>query len=374
VKNDVAEQNCLPSIVKYQFNSLTLPFITMNNIEMMNKRFWNHVAMVIIGAVALSACTGMTRRERQIEDSIKNRQLDSMVMAGIITKTEQAWGMIDSLETANAVSPQRIQYYRAMAYNKQGDRKKTEEYLVKAMNGDALLKENRELFYQAADLLSSLMINRHENKKALAVATLGFEAAKVDQSVVGRRWVALLLNAMGYCEMQLGHVDAAERCFSQAYIALKQLADGDATYENLMNFARVSRNIMDAYTSTGHYKKAAAWVESAREAIELFVASPDCPSAMRAEYMGGLLVQRAIVLVNTGRRSEAEDAYAEAMHMNYGETGGGVLECATYLKEAERWEDLQKLLPQVDSIYTAWGDAESAQQWRQYENKTNSTI
>lgn len=347
----------------------------MNDREMKNKPFLNQtIFFLMLGAVILSACTGNSRREQQIEDSIHNRQIDSIVAVGVAKQADRTWVMIDSLEAANAVSSQRINYYRALAYNMRGDRKNAEQCLVKAMEGDALLRENRVLFYRAADFLSSSLINRHENKEALAVATQGFEAAKVDQTALGRRWVAMLLNGMGYCEMQLGRGDEAERCFSQAYITLKQLANSDATYDNLMNFARVSLNIMDAYTSTGQYEKAAEWVESTEEAVELFVASPECPASMHDAYLGGLFVQRAIVLVHNGRRAEADAAYDDALRLNYGKTEWGILECATYLKEAERWDDLQQLLPLVDSVYTAWGDVEAAQQWKEYDKKADPVM
>ena len=340
-----------------------------------NKSFSNQMALAImLVSIILSACLGSTRRARQIADSIRNRKIDSTVAADISTQTNQAVALIDSLETAKVVSPQRIYYYRAWLYHKQGDRKKAEQCLVKAMDGDALLKENRELFYRAADLLSSFMINRNEFRKALAVATLEFEAAKVDQTSIGRRWVALSLNGMGYCEMRLGHVDDAERNFSQAYITLKQLADADGSYENLVDFARVSRNIVDAYISTERYNKAAAWIESAKEAMELLVASPECLKEMRARYLGGLAMQRAVVLLHTANRSDADASYEEAVRLHFDQTDLGVLECATYLKETERWDELQELLPRVDSIYTAWGDVDAAQRWRMFDRKANPAM
>lgn len=336
-----------------------------------SKSFLKGMALAIVSfSVLMSSCTGKVNRAKQIEDSIRNRQIDSTVVARIKMPTKPVWAMIDSLEKAKAVSTQRIAYYRALAYYREGNRKESEKYLVKALNGRALLAENRELFYRAADLLSSSMINRHENKKALAVLTLGFEAAKVDQTVVGRRWVALLLNGMGYCEMQLGHINEAERYFSQAYIGLKQLVDVDPQYGNIQDYVRVSNNILDAYTSTGSYKKAAAWLESAKEAVDLLIASPQCSAYDRQSALGGLYLQQAIVLLHSGKREQADAVYAKAVRLGYCKTGEGIVECALYLKEAERWEELERLLPQADSVYTSWGDPEAARQLRLRDSKT----
>ena len=314
----------------------------MNDINMNRKSFlyWKFFFIMLL-SVSLSACTGKTGHAKHLADSIRNRQIDSSVVAGIATHTEQTWSVIDSLEAVEAVSPQRISYYRALTYYKIGDRQNTEKYLVKALDGNKLLVDNRELFYRSADLLASSMINRHEYKKALAVATLGFEASKADQSQAGRRWVALLLNAMGYCEMQLGHIDAAERCFSQAYIALKQMVDVDPNYANLQDYA-------------------AAWLESTEEAVNLLVASPECTKNVRERWEGGLYVKQALVLLHTGNRAGADAAFAKAMKLNYGQTGQGIIEFATYLKEAGRTDELLHLLPQVDSVYTSWGDSKAA--------------
>lgn len=333
-----------------------------------SKSYLNWMAFAILSfSVLMSACTGNTNRAKQVADSIRNRQIDSIILKGVYAQTEHTSAMIDSLEKVEAVSPQRISYYRAISYYMADDRKNTEKYLVKALDGHALLKDNQELFYRAADLLASSMINRHEYKKALVVATLGFEAAKADHSQVGRRWVALLLNAMGYCEMQLSHVDAAERYFSQAYIVLKQMVDVNPDYANLQDYARLSCNTLDAYVSTRHYKKAAAWVESAKEAVDLLVASPECTSSVRGRWLGGLLVKQAIVLLHSGHRAAADAAYAKAVRLNYGETGQGIVEFATYLKEARRTDELQRLLPLVDSVYASWGDADGAKELRLYD-------
>ena len=333
----------------------------MNDINMNRKSFlyWKFFFIMLL-SVSLSACTGKTGHAKHLADSIRNRQSDSSVVAGIATHTEQACSVIDSLEEVEAVSPQRISYYRALTYYKIGDRQNTEKYLVKALDGNKLLVDNRELFYRSADLLASSMINRHEYKKALAVATLGFEASKADQSQAGRRWVALLLNAMGYCEMQLGHIDAAERCFSQAYIALKQMVDVDPNYANLQDYARLSCNTLDAYVSTRQYKKAAAWLESTEEAVNLLVASPECTKNVRERWEGGLYAKQALVLLHTGNRAGADAAFAKVMKLNYGQTGQGIIEFATYLKEAGRTDELLHLLPQVDSVYTSWGDSKAA--------------
>ena len=88
--------------------------------------------------------------------------------------------------------------------------------------------------------------------------------------------------------MQLGRVTEAEKNFTQSYNTLKELATKTKKYDHIFSWARVSYNIMDAYTSTERYKQAEKWVPAAEEAIKTMIASPDCPKRIADEYQGSL--------------------------------------------------------------------------------------
>lgn len=283
------------------------------------------------------------------------QQQDSLVDAALNQDSTRALGVVDSLESTNGVATERIAFYRALVYSKMGQKKKAGEWGQKALEGDVLQQEDVEAFYRACDLMFTALVYREDYEHALELSQRGLDVATADLTELGRHWMAVFLHDVGYCEMHLGRIDEAERCFSQSYIALKQMATNDHQYTNLCTLARVSYNIVDAYTSIGQYDKAHAWIESASDAVNLLAASPECTREMKEDYMGGLAIQKAMVLLSTGHREEADDAYDEALALGYADTDMGVLERATYLEKAKRWDDLAVLMPRLESLSEAWG-------------------
>ena len=312
----------------------------------------------LLVAPVVSSCIGGTSADKQLERLSQIRRHDSLVEAELKVNPGRVLLVADSLEAAGAEGGELLAFYRALAYHGMGQKVKVEELCEKALEGDALLNDRAEVFYHACDLLSTTRTYREDNEGALAAAQKGLDVAKEDLTEKGRHWMAVLLHDVGYSEMRLGRIDEAEKCFSQAYIALSQIAASNQTYANLQTVARVAYNIVDAYNSTGQYDKARAWIESATDAVKLLVASPECAQDVKEDYIGGLAIQKAIMLVRTGHRVEADAAYDEAMKMDYAETDLGIVERADYLEKAERWDDLAVLQPRVDSLSRLWGNAD----------------
>ncbi len=330
--------------------------------------------LVIIGIVLLcftgyvvTSCAGLSNKEKQGEvcDSCN----DSLVAQRLLANPRLALQTIDSLEAAGMGIPQRLYGYRALAYNQLGDIQNLIKWGRKALEGNALLESDDEMFYQVSDKLFTVLVNQGETESALAVVQRGYDAAKENTETRGLHWAAIMLHGIGYCEMQMGHIDEAERCFSQSYIGLKQMASSDSSLFNLRTCARVAYNIVDAYNSTEQYDKAAAWIESAEDALEKMAASPECPQALKNDFMGGLAIQKAIVLLQEGRRAEADASYATAMQLDYANSSYGIVESAVYLERANRMAELMALMPRIDSLSNAWGNPASLAHWEKYQKK-----
>lgn len=325
---------------------------------------------VLLSSLVFVSCVGTTNVQDEKEElAILNSKQDSLIMAKMDIDPASALTTIDSLEKEQIATPARLYYFRALAYKHLGKKRQTEDWCEKALRGDTLLNENLEFFYDACDIYSTVLSERNENVLALEVAIRGYDVALNDSSQTGRHWIAILLHDKGYCEMQLGKIDEAEQSFSMAYITTKQIAAANSKYSNLQMCARVAYNIVDSYTSTGQYDKAKAWLEEAEEAVAELVSSPECSKEQREGYIGGLTMQEALILVCTGEPEKANKAYQKALKMDYAETGVGILERATYLEKAERWDELRELLPRIDSLYGAWGTPEMMEHWNQYQNK-----
>lgn len=284
-----------------------------------------------------------------------SEQHDSILDEMLEVNPQEALSWADSMENAKAESEVRLAFYRAKIYNELGKKQTAEEWCDKAMEGDQLLEECPELYYGAVDIKCRIQTYKDEFEKALETAQMGFEASRADTSPEGLQWTAVLLHSVGYCQMQLGNVEVAENSFSQAYIALKQLANSCPNYDNLHTYARVSYNILDAYTSTGQLDKASAWVPSTEEAVLEFVSSPECPEDEKVDYLGGLTMQKALIYVQTDRREEADALYDDVLESDYAETALGVLERCSYLEKAGRYDDITEMMSLIDSVAATWG-------------------
>lgn len=318
----------------------------------------------VVGLIV--SCDWRSSEQLRLEKLAQSRKCDTLVMQVIRQKPEKALLFIDSLVTLETPSTERIAYYRALAYNGLGQKQKVEECCRQALDGNRLQLEDSVVFYAVNDLLVSTLIYRGDVEGALVTAQRGLEVSKVDRSEQGRYWTAVLMHSLGYCKMRLGKINEAENYFSQAYITLKQLVANDSKFSNVLTYARVSYNILDAYSSTGQYDKAKAWIESVEDAVSKLVASPECTDDMKLSYKGGLCIQKALALFGIGDRMEADASFQEALQMDYDQTDLGVLECAAYLEKTERWSELKTLIPRIDSLSKVWGDPSSLQHWEQY--------
>lgn len=279
---------------------------------------------------------------------------DSLVYAAMDIDYNHALLVVDSLEDVHALYEAKINYYRAQIYYKMGQELSAELYYKKALSSDELYRERPAICYFSYDQLSTILTIKGDQQGALATATEGYAIAKDDETEAGQEWKAIMLHDIGYCQMQLGRIAEAEKNFTHAYNTLKRLASQTNNYSHIYSWARVSYNIMDAYTSTENFEQAEKWVIAAEEAINRMVASPDCPKRTADEYLGSLNTHKAIVLVKTGHRKEADKIYQEFLKSDHSKTSIGLFDNSEYLQHAERWEDMARMVPKLDSLGTSW--------------------
>lgn len=316
--------------------------------------------LIVIVTLGVLLSVGMLVSCGQQSDSLGKENVervkgaDSLVRARMDKNPEAALACIDSLEATELFSKPVISYCRAIVYNKMMRRTTSELYFKKALEGDALQRECPELYYKASDHLASILSNRGENAEALNISSHSYEVAQGDDSSVGKLWTACILHSMGYFQTQLGMKEQAEKNFSMAYMALSQIVQSDSCYENILTHARVSLNILDAYTTIGQYELAQNWVASAEVAADRLSASPLCTDADRAKFVGGIALEKALVMLKMGSSQSAEEAYRKAQNVGYFNTTSGLMDQAHFLKTAERWNELADLMPKVDSLATAW--------------------
>ena len=301
--------------------------------------------------LAVSCQQGSKDKQLTVEELDYN---DSLVFAAMDMDYNHALLVVDSLEDVHTLYEAKINYYRAQIYYKMGQELSAELYYKKALSTNELYQERPGICYFAYDQLSTILTIKGDQQGALETATAGYAIAKNDETETGQEWQAIMLHDIGYCQMQLGRVAEAEKNFTHAYNTLKRLASQTNKYNHIYSWARVSYKIMDAYTSTENFEQAEKWVVAAEEAINRMVASPDCPKRTADEYIGSLNTHKAIVLVKTGHRQEAEKIYQEFLKSDHSKTSIGLFDNSEYLQHAERWEDMANMVPKLDSLGISW--------------------
>ena len=337
----------------------------MNHQYMIPRRhaFITLILWVFTVLLTVSCHHGSKSRRLTVEQLDYN---DSLVYAAMDSDYNYALLIVDSLEDVRALYDTKINFYRAQIHYKLGQQLSAELYYKKALATKELLRERPSLWYFAYDQLSTILTIKGDQQGSLATATEGYAVAKDDDTEAGQEWRAILLHDIGYCQMQLGRVEEAEKNFTHAYNTLKRLASQTGKYDHIYSWARVAYNIMDAYTTTENFEKGEKWVVAADEAINRLVESPDCPKRTAEEYIGSLNTHRAIVLVKTGQRKEADKIYKEFLKSDYSKSNIGIVDNAEYLEIAERWDDLADLSPKLDSLAISWAMPKSMYYLKNY--------
>jgi len=312
--------------------------------------------IIVTGVVTIMGMTACTSHDKQVsfENKTQSKQ-DSIIQSVIDEDMDSALRLIDSLEDKHLLPEHKVNFYRGQIHFKLGQELTAELYYKKALTSDDLLEERPSLYYFVSDQLSTILTLKGDQDGAVKTATEAYTIVQKDTTQEGHYWSAILLHDIGYSQMQLGHYQDARKNFVQAWNTLKQLVNTNPTFDNLYTWARITYNIIDAYTSTEQFKEAEKWLPQADEAISRMSASPECPAATAEEYTAGLNTHKALVYVKTDRRAEANQAYQRFIGTNYSKTSAGLIEHSEYLENAERWEDLAKLSPKVDSVVKSWG-------------------
>ena len=318
----------------------------------MNKK---HAISYVIWIISMLLVTSCQRAKDGTKLTVEELDYnDSLVYAAMEHDYNQALLVVDSLEDVHALYDAKINFYRAQIHYKMGQELSAELYYKKALAGNELYKERPAIYYFAFDQLSTILTIKGDQKGSLATATECYAIAKNDDSEVGQEWQAILLHDIGYCQMQLSRTAEAEKNFTHAYNTLKRLASQTGKYDHIYSWARVAYNIMDSYTSTSNFEQAEKWVVAAEEAINALIQSPDCSKRTAEEYIGSLNTHKAIVLIKTGHREEADKIYQEFLKSDYAKTSIGLVDNSEYLEMAERWDDLADLVPKLDSLANSW--------------------
>ena len=250
--------------------------------------------------VALMGLTGCMSRQQRIASSNEQRKTNDSIIEYVMEKNlDSSLTIIDSLEKKRVIPEYKANYYRGQIHYKLGQELTAELYFKRALANNELLQERPSMHYYVSDQLSTILTVKGDQEGAVNTATEAYSIVEKDTTQDGHYWSAILLHDIGYSQMQLGHYEEAKKNFDKAWSTLKHLAEVNPSFENLYTWARITYNIIDAYTTTEQFEEAEQWLPQAEEAIGNMSKSPECDAATAEEYMAGLNTHKALVYVTT---------------------------------------------------------------------------
>lgn len=275
-----------------------------------------------------------------------------MYTVGETRNYERILELADSLQAKGDLTAVNANRWRGVAYYYQGLHRTSEFYYKKAVN--AVIKdENDALNYnKSARRLANMLLKKGDYEGALRVAMDALETMRQNGSGSDTDF-AILTNAVGCCQLNLGRTELAAQNFDEAYQLFADLAASDTTGRRGQLAYDGVCSIADEYLGAHLYEEALPWINHAEELLRGYEQLHNAEGKVVENAQAKINLLRAIVLQNTGQAKEAAIAYSSAARTQYGKSGEGRLYANDYLVAAHRFDeaadnfrDLDRLLSQ----------------------------
>jgi serine phosphatase RsbU (regulator of sigma subunit) len=266
--------------------------------------------------------------------------------------------LADSLQAQGDLTEVNANRWRGVAYYYQGLHRTSEFYYKKAVNAE-IKDENDALNYnKSARRLATILLKKGDYEGALRVAMDALEIMRQNGSGSDSD-LAILINAVGCCQLNLGRTELAAQNFDESYQLFAKLAASDTTGHRGQLAYNGACSIVDEYLKVHLYEKALLWIGHAEEQVRDYEKLPVADAKVIESSLAKVNLMRAIALQNTGQTKEAAAAYRSAAKTRYGKSSEGRLYVNDYLVAAHRFEeaadnfrDLDRLLRQSDITLT----------------------
>ena len=291
------------------------------------------ITTALLSFLMMISCSGERRAK------IRASKADSiMYAAGETRNYERILALADSLETAGDLPALNANRWRGVAFYYQGLYRTSEFYYKKAVKGK-IRSENDALNYnKSARRLANMLLKKGDYEGALHVAMDALKTMRGNGSGSDTDF-ALLTNAVGCCQLNLGRTTLAAKNFEEAYELYKELAASDATGRRGQLAYDGVCSIADEYLRVHHHEDALPWIDHAEELLRDYEQLPIAEAKVIESSQAKINMLRAIALQHTGQTKEAAKAYYAAAKTAYGKSGEGRLYANDYLVAAGRFDE-----------------------------------
>ena len=242
----------------------------------------------------------------------------------------------DSFERMGGLTEIDANRWRGVACNHLGQQRQAEYYYRKVMDANIRSDHDKNIYFKSVRRLAEILVKRGEYEDGLRVA--------MDAVNKGEEWGdnspkdrAIMLKAIGCCQLHLGHIKEAAHSYETAYHDYLQLLADNDTIRQLNDAIMGANDITLDYINTRHFAEALMWTERADTIMQQRIkVAPNYRTDLIDEYQGRITINRAIALQGLGRTREAAQAYKTAAASTFGKTEEGKILAAEYLIAAGR--------------------------------------
>ena len=249
---------------------------------------------------------------------------------------EKLLAYTDSFERTGGLTEIDANRWRGVACNHLGQQRQAEYYYRKVMDANIRSDHDKNIYFKSVRRLAEILVKRGEYEDGLRVA--------MDAVNKGEEWGdnspkdrAIMLKAIGCCQLHLGHIKEAAHSYETAYHDYLQLLADNDTIRQLNDAIMGANDITLDYINTRHFAEALMWTERADTIMQQRIkVAPNYRTDLIDEYQGRITINRAIALQGLGRTREAAQAYSAAAASLFGKKEEGKILAADYLIAAGR--------------------------------------
>ena len=263
------------------------------------------IVMPMLMLLILAVSCGKTGHQERV---VRSGHADSVLFdVGVVKDYDRMLELADSFEAVGDLSKLDANRWRGVAYYRQGQYRKSEQYYWKALESKAEGDEDMLSYNKVARRLSELLLVRGDYEGSLRVAIPAVK--KMDQTGIGSDIdYAILLNNIGCCQLNLGQDKEANESFLTARGHYANRWQSDSTGRGFQEAVIGTVYTSLAYINMRRYAESIYWIDRTEMLLNMYRERPDARSEYFDEYQGRIEIMRAVARQGLGQKEEAAKA------------------------------------------------------------------
>lgn len=245
------------------------------------------------------------------------------------------------------------EFRRANEYLKQGQKRTAEFYMKKVLEAEPTDTATMEIYCDAAASLANMLVNKGDYEGALRVAVPAVQ--KMGGESEYRIPLAVLLESIGRCQLNLGRIDEAAESYDQAYSCYMDNSNETNKTEGLRHAIIATHNTALSYLTAEHFKEVLFWTQRTDTLLRRYEAIANADPGFVGHVQARIFLHYAIALQGQGKTLQGSKAYRQYQATDYGKSADGRIDGTAYLMAAQRYVEAADSYRNLDSTLQSWG-------------------